>query len=324
MPEGPVDDMPGQPHRRPQATAQDQLLRIMFGNVSARAHLVRIHHGWQEILARHHETPDVMQLLGQMSCASILLSASLKYEGSVTLQIHGDGPVRLAVAECNAALGFRSTVKMAEQQPVPPEADWQTLVNARGMGRFSVVLDPRTPGGSPYQGIVPLHEAGLAQALESYMDRSEQLPTRLWLACQGDRAAGLLLQRMPSEGGIGHAPHHDDQGWEQLLALAATVTEAELLGQDSQRLLHQLFWEASPRLLEERAVRFHCGCSRQRVGRMLQTLGQDEVASILSEQGAVSVQCDFCNTAYEFDAVDCAELFSQARGSASEGPATLH
>lgn len=320
--------MPDQPDHsdnesRAQTAQDDHLLRIMFGGVSARAHLVRIHRSWLEVNRRHDEAPEVMQLLGQMSCASILLSASLKYEGSVTLQIHGDGPVRLAVAECNSTLGFRSTVKMAESQAVSAGADWQTLVNASGMGRFSVVLDPRTPDTTPYQGIVSLHEEGLSKALEAYMDRSEQLPTRLWLACDGERAAGLLLQRMPPEGGTS-APPGDDDGWEQLLALASTVTDAELLAQDSSRLLHQLFWQASPRLLEDRPVQFQCGCSRIRVGRMLQTLGREEVSAILTEQGNVSVRCDFCNTAYDFDAIDCVELFTEAGIPSSEGPATLH
>ena len=312
----------------------DQLLRIMFEGVSARAHLVRIDRSWLEVAHRHDEAPEVMSLLGEMSCAAILLSASLKYEGSVILQIHGDGPVRLAIAECNSALGFRSTIKMSETLAVRPGADWKDLVNQHNMGRFSVVLDPKVSDQHPYQGIVPLHEEGVAQALESYMTRSEQLPTRLWLACDGEHAAGLLLQRMPHEGGVkaegistaasdAPRPLAPEEDWQRLLALAETLTRDELLNTDAKTLLHRLFWEEKPRLLEDKPVQFSCPCSRNKVGKMLRTLGEQEIESILAEQGEVEVNCDFCNTRYAFDAVDCAELFTAEHPPVAEGPQTL-
>lgn len=305
----------------------DRLLRIMFSKVSARAHLVRIDQSWLEVAHRHNDAPEVMQLLGEMSCASILLSASLKFDGAVILQIHGDGPVRLAVAECSAQLGFRSTVKMSETLEVTPGAGWQDLVNQGNMGRFSVVLDPKAASQTPYQGIVPLHAQGVARALEDYMCKSEQLPTRLWLACNGERAAGLLLQKMPNEGGA-HTrptdPSEDEEDWARLVALAETVTPEELLGTEASQLLHQLFWQEEPRLLEERPVEFSCSCSRTRVGKMLLTLGQQEVEEILTEQGHIEVNCDFCNSAYTFDSVDCTELFTRELPPSSPGPTTLH
>ncbi len=305
--------------------AMDQLLRVMFEGVSARAHMVRIEQSWLEVAHRHDEAPEVMSLLGEMSCAAILLSASLKYEGSVILQIHGDGPIRLAVAECNSALGFRSTIKMSDSLTVRPGADWKDLVNQHNMGRFSVVLDPKVSHQTPYQGIVPLHEEGVAQALESYMTRSEQLPTRLWLACDGDRAAGLLLQKMPDEGGrIATGPSAArDEDWQRLITLAETLTRDELLNIDAKTLLHRLFWQEKPRLLEDKPVQFSCPCSRNKVGKMLRTLGEQEIDSILAEQGEVEVNCDFCNTRYAFDAVDCAELFTAEHPPVAEGPQTL-
>ena len=295
----------------------DHLLKIIFETGHARAHLVQIEKSWLDVTCRHDEAPEVISLLGQMTVASILLSASLKYKGSVILQIHGDGPVRLAVAECNSSLGFRSTVKMSETLSVPTGADWSQLVNQSNMGRFSVVLDPKVASQAPYQGIVPLHESGVAQALEAYMNRSEQLPTRLWLACDGDRAAGLLVQRLPSK-------DNTDEEWERLLALADTVTEEELLNKDAETLLHQLFWQEKPRLLETKPVQFSCPCSRTRVGKMLLTLGREEVDGILAEQGHVEVNCDFCNTGYQFDAVDCAELFKADLPPAQSTSSTVH
>ena len=306
-------------------------MRIMFEGVAARAHLVRIDRAWLEVAHRHAEAPEVMTLLGEMSCAAILLSASLKYQGAVILQIHGDGPIRLAVAECNSLLEFRSTIKMSETLAVKPGASWQDLVNQDNLGRFSVVLDPQISTQNPYQGIVPLHEAGLAQALESYMAKSEQLPTRLWLACDGEQAVGLLLQKMPIEGGTSQPPgpqsaltasEADDQ-WQTLTTLADTLTKEELLQTEGQTLLHRLFWEKNPRLLEEKPVQFHCPCSRTKVSKMLRMLGEPEIESILAEQGQVEVNCDFCNSSYAFDAVDCAALFTDAHPSGSGGPQTL-
>lgn len=312
----------------------DQLLKLMFEGGTVRAHFVRIDKAWLEIANRHNEAPEVLALLGQMSCASILFSASLKYQGSVTLQIHGDGPVRLAIAECNSSLGFRTTVKMSESESARPGADWRELVNQNNQGRFSVVLDPKIAAQQPYQGIVPLHQEGLSQALESYMNRSEQLPTRLWLACDGEQAAGLLLQKMPDvtasrESSMAIAtgtsgPRNDDNEWESLVMLAATVTPEELLKTDPQTLLHRLFWQEKPRLLEQQSVEFFCPCSREKVSRMLLALGTEEVAEILAEQGQVEVNCDFCNSAYGFDAVDCAELFKAERPSSAAGSKTVH
>ncbi|MFZ4501840.1 MAG: Hsp33 family molecular chaperone HslO [Burkholderiaceae bacterium] len=310
----------------------DRLLRLMFDGGGARAHLVQLDRSWLEVACKHDTSPDVMRLLGEMSCASILLSASLKYEGSVILQIHGDGPVRLAVAECNAKLGFRSTIKMSETLEPAPGADWKALVNQNNLGRFSVVLDPKIDNQHPYQGIVPLHEAGVSQALESYMQRSEQLPTRLWLACNGERAAGLLLQKMPHQGGTNKksdaqceaATEASDDDWERLITLAQTVTADELLSVEAETLLHRLFWQEAPKLLEDKPVQFSCSCSRVRVGRMLKTLGAEEVESILAEQGQVDVHCDFCNAAYHFDAVDCAALFTGEHPPSSEDPSTIH
>lgn len=310
----------------------DRLLRLMFDGGGARAHLVQLDRSWLEVACKHDTSPDVMRLLGEMSCASILLSASLKYEGSVILQIHGDGPVRLAVAECNAKLGFRSTIKMSETLEPAPGADWKALVNQNNLGRFSVVLDPKIDNQHPYQGIVPLHEAGVSQALESYMQRSEQLPTRLWLACNGERAAGLLLQKMPHQGGTNKksdaqceaATEASDDDWERLITLAQTVTAEELLSVEAETLLHRLFWQEAPKLLEDKPVQFSCSCSRVRVGRMLKTLGAEEVESILAEQGQVDVHCDFCNAAYHFDAVDCAALFTGEHPPSSEDPSTIH
>lgn len=301
----------------------DKLLRLMIPTGNIRIQAVTLQETWRKIKDRHPLLDAApLGLLGEMSAASALLSASLKYEGSVTLQIHGDGPVRLAVAECNAEQGIRATIDLAQEEPKPlsPTSEptgLREMVNQSGLGRFSLILDPKQPNQQPYQGIVSFTGESLADAIESYMSQSEQLPSRLWLFCDGEKAAGLLLQQMPDT---------EEEAWQTACMLASTVEPQEMLKEPLQDVLHKLFWEMSARLLEERTPRFECPCTRARVGRMLNTLGIEEVESILEEQGEVEVRCNFCNWAYRFDAVDCARLFNDPLGVAEQttrpGPTT--
>jgi molecular chaperone Hsp33 len=305
-----------------QTPTGDELIKLHFAQAGAKAQLVRLDHSWQQVLSRHTDLPPALTgLLGQMSAASCMLSASLKFNGSVMLQIHGDGPVRLAVAECNAQMGLRATLKLREdwQTSLPPELleqaepELQPLLNQTGQGRFSLVLDTKQPDQRPYQGIVSLNDESIAASIESYMGQSEQLATRLWLAADQRSACGLLLQQMPLEGGHAvaeQATRHEH--WERLVMLAETLGPAEMLATAPQELAHRLFWEEEAVLLQSQLVQFECPCNRARVGRMLAGLGQSEIESILAEQGEVLVHCDFCNTPYQFDAVDCAQLFSES------------
>lgn len=298
----------------PELTSEDDgLWRLLFPEAHARAHLVRLDQSLQEILTRHTslEAP-VLQLLGEMSAAASLLSGSLKFEGSVLLQLHGDGPVRLAIAECSADLNIRGTATCDQSQVILPNADLKSLVNRQGQGRLSLILDPQKPGQSPYQGIVGLQADRLSAAVEDYMTQSEQVQTRIWLACDGQRAAGLMIQQMPQEGGHTRTPTpHHQEGYRRLCLLGDTLQSQELLTTPAQRLLHQLFWDENARLLGQQPVQFHCPCSRMRVGRMLTGLGRAEVEDILGEQGRVEIHCHFCNTAYQFDPIDCARLFTE-------------
>lgn len=295
----------------------DVLVKLLFHKAGVRAHFVRLGESWGGVVQRHPDLPTSGQaLLGEMTAAAALLSASLKYDGAVVLQIHGDGPLRLAVAECTSGLTVRATAR-------PSDAPWpdhprgmSDLVNVHGKGRFSLVLDPQVDHQQPYQGIVSLEGETLAETLAGYMHQSEQIPSRFWLHAEGGSAAGLLLQQMPPEGGHAHALPKAEQAeraesWERLCMLADTLSADELHRVPALDLLHRLFWEEAPRVIEEpRAPRFFCPCSRARVGRMLSGLGRDEIDSILAErQGVVEVGCDFCNTHYRFDAVDCARLF---------------
>jgi len=289
----------------------DRLQRFMLRGAPVRGEIVSLDASWLEIANRHDLAPPVRDCLGELSAAALLLAASLKFDGALVLQIHGDGPVSLLVVECDASGTYRATVKLRDEQPLLNDPGLHALVNQHGQGRFVVTLDPRTnsPKRQPYQGIVPFEGNTVAQVLERYMQRSEQVPTRLWLAADGRRCAGLLLQRLPDEGGTATAG--DTDAWARMQMLADTLTREELLNLPSEGVLKRLFWQEPLHDFDRRACRFACSCSRDKVASMLRMLGTPEIESILAEKGSVDVRCEFCNEPYRFDAVDCATLFRE-------------
>jgi molecular chaperone Hsp33 len=312
-------------------TNKNEIHRFLLQEAPIRGESVRLTTEWQEVVNRHSLPPAVQRALGELTAAAVLLSAALKFDGALVLQILGDGPVHLVVVESNsvaASVGelgtkFRATAKLRESidaSTIDPAATFKELVNPFGTGRFVMTLDPRIklPGQQTYQAIVPLEGNSVAEVIAGYMARSEQVPTRLWLAADANQASGLLLQKLPSEGGSIELKAVDaqkaiaDESWRRLEQLADTVGPDELLVTDSEQLMHRLFWQEPMRSLDQRICYFGCSCTREKVGSMLQTLGLSEVEGILSEREKVKVNCDYCNTAYEFDSIDCAALFSSA------------
>lgn len=320
-----------------------ELHKFLFDGMPVRGMLVRLTDSWRDLLARraqadHTFAAPVRALLGEMSAAAVLMQANIKFNGALVLQISGDGPVKLAVAEAQPDLGFRTTATVVGD--VPEAARLEAMLNVHGRGRCAITLDPkeRLPGQQPYQGIVPLHGdrreplQELSQVLEHYMLQSEQLDTRLVLAANDDVAAGLLIQRLPVEGEGNLRDKHGredaigaSEDFNRIAHLAATLTRDELLALDADTVLRRLFWEepllrlvtsgpddarshiAAPR------PHFACTCSRERVARMLEGLGRAEVDDIVAEQGRVEIGCEFCGAKYRFDAVDAARLFTPGR-----------
>lgn len=303
-----------------------ELHKFLFEGQPVRGMLVRLTEGWQDLLQRRAHAggfaPEVRALVGEMAAAAVLMQANIKFNGSLILQLHGDGPVKLAVAEAQPDLSFRATATVTG--PVAEGAQLEALVNVRGQGRCAITLDPRDrlPGQQPYQGVVPLHGdrreplQRLSQVLEHYMLQSEQLDTRLVLAADEHLAAGLLIQRLPVEGqgNLAGARNEDEIGvnesFNRIAMLAATLTRDELLTLDAQTVLHRLFWEERLARFAPLAPRFACRCSRERVGGMLRSLGRDESDSLIAERGLVEVGCEFCGVQYRFDAVDVGALFT--------------
>jgi molecular chaperone Hsp33 len=290
----------------------DTLQKFMFEAAPVRGELVEISETWKQILELRDYPLPVKTVLGQMLAAAALLSANLKFDGEIVMQIHGDGPIRLLVVECNSKLQMRATAKIADHAHIRDEAGLRELVNQHGRGRFVITLDPndKLPGKLPYQGIVPLDGDTVATVIENYMLRSEQLDTKLWLAADGLVARGLLLQKMPLDGGVRISHDDDGDGWDRAVSLGSTLGTEELLSTDIQTLLHRLFWEETIRVFDARHPQFHCGCTREKVGSMLKMLGQDEVDAALDDLDVLEVACDFCGQNYAFDKVDCAQLFA--------------
>ena len=326
-----------------------ELHKFIFDGKPVRGMLVRLTDAWQDILARRADNRDtgpypqpVTELLGEMAAAGVLMQGNIKFNGALILQIFGDGPVKVAVAEVQPDFALRVTATLT--QPVAEGAGLPDMVNPGGQGRCAITLDPkdRLPGQQPYQGVVSLvNEQGqsleqLNEVLEQYMRQSEQLDTVLVLAANDKVAAGLLIQKLPVEGegnlagmAAPSAQAQDmEQAFEHIAILSRSLKREELLELDPMTILHRLFWEEPVRLLEsfkdDTAPRFACSCSRERVSRMIQSLGQDEAQSILDEQGKIDVGCDFCGAHYLFDAVDVAQAFNEASPSAGSGSASLH
>jgi molecular chaperone Hsp33 len=289
----------------------DTLQKFMFENSLVRGELIEISDAWQQVQSRRTYPAVVSAIMGEMMAAAALLSANLKFDGTIIMQIHGDGPVQLLVAECDAALRLRATAKLREDAELSEQAGLQELVNANGEGRFAITLDPtdKQPGQQAYQGIVALEGESVATVIENYMMRSEQLDTRLWLAADDKVARGLLLQKLPDDGGK-ITPLADADVWNRTVTLASTLNQQELLGTDIMTLLQRLYWEETVRVFDPRHPTFHCGCSREKVGNMLKMLGREEIDSALADLGKLDINCDFCGQDYLFDPVDCMQLFS--------------
>ena len=289
----------------------DTLQKFMFENSLVRGELIEISDAWHQVQSRRTYPAVVSAIMGEMMAAAALLSANLKFDGTIIMQIHGDGPVQLLVAECDATLRLRATAKLREDAEISEQAGLQQLVNAYGEGRFAITLDPadKKPGQQAYQGVVALEGESVATVIENYMMRSEQLDTRLWLAADDKVARGLLLQKLPDDGGK-ITPLADADVWNRTVTLASTLNQQELLGTDIMTLLQRLYWEETVRVFDPRHPTFHCGCSREKVGNMLKMLGREEIDSALADLGKLDINCDFCGQDYLFDPVDCMQLFS--------------
>ena len=314
-----------------------EIHKFLFEGLPVRGVLVRLTDAWTEILSRRASSGSkagayplpVQNMLGEMVAAATLMQSNIKFNGSLILQIFGDGPVKLAVVEVQPDFGLRATATVMGE--IAPDASLSQLVNVNNEGKCAITLDPKTrfPGQQPYQGVVPLFGdqreklEKLSEVLEHYMLQSEQLDTTLVLAADDKVACGLLIQRLPLEG-VGNLAgslvsqaNEDEIGvnehYNRISILASTLKREELLTLDVETILRRLFWEESLTLFEplvgESAPRFSCTCSRERVSKMILGLGIEEAESILAERADIEVGCEFCGLQYRFDPIDAAQIF---------------
>jgi molecular chaperone Hsp33 len=286
---------------------QDFLRRFLFEDSGVRGEWVNLTASWQAAKQHQHGSDAVQQLLGQALVAVVMLSATIKFKGSMILQAQGDGDITTLVAQATNERKIRGLVR---SKAAVVAGSLETMF---GQGRLVLTID--TGNAKPYQGVVPLQGQNLAAALDSYFSQSEQLNTRLWLFANEHQAAGLLLQELPTE-------NTDKADWQRIEMLANTVTARELLTLDCESLLFRLFHEEKVRLFDAEAVEFQCVCSRQRIAQTLRALGREELESILKERDKIKVGCEFCGKRYYFDKIDVETLLLEE--PVINNPATLH
>ena len=274
----------------------DTLFRFLFEDVGVRGNLIHLDSSWRAILERHDYPESVIPHLGEMTAASVMLSSILKLDGSLIIQAQGPGPVTALVAQATNDRHFRALARWNHE---PGEIE--SLADLTGNGHLALTIDPME--GERYQGVVELKGENLSDAIEGYFEQSEQLKTMIRLVADGDKAAGILIQVLPSEQG-------SEEDWRRISMLTETVTDDELLNIEPTELIHRLYHEEDVRLFEPEPVAFRCSCSHEKVAQSLKALGKSELDQIIEAEGAIETTCEFCNRTYRFDSVDVEQLFS--------------
>lgn len=287
----------------------DNLQRFVFEDTPIRGEIVRLDATYRAVLDRRTYPPAVREVLGELMAAAALLASTLKFEGKLSVQIQGEGPVKLLMAECTETGAMRAIAQWHG------EVDRAPLAQLVGGAKFVITIDPEE-SRERYQGVVQIEGGSVAAALEHYFAQSEQLETRLWLAADREQAAGMLLQKLPD------SQSEDADAWDRAVHLGSTLTRLELLSLPVRDILRRLYHEEDIRLFARQPLSFRCSCSRERVEAVLRMLGWAEVESILKERGNVDVDCEFCGAHYEFDLVDAAQLFTAP--PPADAPTTTH
>lgn len=275
----------------------DQIQRIMFDELDIRGVVSGLKQTCSDCFANHNYPAVIQQVLGEMLAAVSLLSSNLKFEGRLILQAQGQGNVQLLMAETTHNRELRAIARFDGDVP-----EQTSFVDLLPQGQVVITVEPEK--GNRYQGVVPLDGENLAKCLENYFVSSEQLPTQVHLASDGEMAAGMLLQVLPAEG-------TGEEDWDRISHLASTLKSSELLQLDNETLLFRLFHEEQCRLYEPDAVVFKCTCSRERSEASLKLVGKDELMEVIEERGQIDVNCQFCNAHYKFDGADIEAIFAE-------------
>ena len=294
---------------------KDTLQRFIFENAPVRGQLIHLNDSFQTIITQHNYPSVMRQLLGEILVAVGLLSATIKMEGRLTVQFQGKERLKLLLAQCTHSFQLRG---LAQWQGELSEAE---LLDQMKNGVIAILIDPDKQVGQRYEGFVEWQGSSLASSIEGYFKHSEQLPTRLWIAVNDQKAVGLLIQAMPQEGGKSIS---DDKDWEHIEHLTSTITSNELLTLDNQTILRRLYNQEDVRLFEPTAVSFGCTCSAIRSENALLMLGQEEVEQELKDKQKIVVKCEFCSKEYTFDRVDVARVFNPGNKPDADSSTQIH
>ena len=265
----------------------------------ARLMTVKLGQSTDDMLDHQQMPAPIKALCAELVAATCVLAHMLKFDGEMIVQIKSAGPVTMMVAECSSEGRIRAT---AQWDDIDHYTTFSELI---GKGYMAVTVDPKH--GERYQGIVPLESGSIEGCINHYFDSSEQLDTKLWLSSNATTVAGLLIQRIPDEGG---SRTSTASNWETLSTLAATVTKEELASEAGPLLIYKLFHELSPRSFDPFSIRFGCSCTRERSSRAIRALGETEVKQLFAEQPSVTVDCHFCGRVYQYDQADLEWLLS--------------
>ena len=288
---------------------EDVLHRFLLERAGVRGVLVRLGPAWREVAGRDDYPSALRDLLGQALAASALLTGNIKLDGALSLELKSAGALRLLFTECTDQGRLRGLARWHD--PLPATLALSALPDA-----IMAITIGHAERGQRYQGLVELGQADLAGALENYFSQSEQLPARIVLAADSEHAVGLMLQKLPDEGGRDAAD--DEDGWARIQHLTATLGAEELLRVTPEQLLYRLYHEESVRLFEPRPLAFGCSCTRERVEAMLRSLGRTEVeAALAAHDDEVEVICEFCAQRYTFDRIDAEHLLSASASASS-------
>lgn len=272
-----------------------EISRFMVGNSSVRGEIIKIDSAWHQVLSKADYPEPVQEVLGKAIAASLLLAETIKFQGGLTLQIQGEGPVKLLSIFCRNDRTFRG---LASWEGEVPAGDLSDLF---GQAQLVITIDP-DDSEERFQSVVSLEAGSLEAVLEHYFQQSEQIDTHFWLAANDQVCAGMMLQRMPDES-------VETDLWERVVHLGKTTTEDELLSLEKEEFLVRLFHQEEVKLFDPHPVFFSCSCSRERIEKVLLSLGEEEVRKILSERGQIDIECEYCREEYIFDSVDIGYLF---------------
>jgi molecular chaperone Hsp33 len=295
----------------------DRVRRFVLERHPVRGHVVRLERAWLDVREHQDFPPAVQNLLGEAVGAVVLLAATLKFNGTLTLQLQGKGLVNLLVVQCTHDFKVRG---MARHEPLGPlgggeATGFRALV---GDGQIVVTVEA-SDRASSYQGVVPISGDSLAECLEAYFLQSEQLPTRVALASRPGVVSGMLVQRIPGEGGKQvEDPVALESAWMKVDHAMSELSAAALIEDDVEQRLVRMFGDDEVRVFGGHEVVHECRCSRERVANVLRSLGAEEVRGVIAEQGAVTVTCEFCQRPYKFDPIDAEQLFADVAPKGSD------